>query len=157
MKQEIRKSGALCALLCLGLGLSFPAKAQNAAPPAADAPVLSLPAPAAAPATSDAAKPAKAAAAKAKAKPKPEPSPAKKLVVTVNNSRSVALTGLEVASGGGEPKRVLSALAAGKAATVKIERGKDCVYDLHGAYEDGSTTDMPGVDLCKIRKLNLVE
>ena len=33
---------------------------------------------------------------------------------------------------------------------------KDCVFDLHGAYADGSKTESTGVDLCKDKNVNLV-
>ena len=79
-------------------------------------------------------------------------------LVTIDNRRAVALTELDAAAAGGaESAKILDGLAPGKKAVAKVAHGKDCVFDLHGAYEDGSTTDVPGIDLCKEKKLTLVE
>ena len=133
MNKGIRNTIWLCALLGCLLGTVSVAGAQTAAPPAPDA---------------AAAKPHKMA-------PKASAAVA---VVTVTNKRAVALTALDATpSGGVEAVTILKSLAPGKKATAKVKHGKDCVFDLHGAYEDGSSTDMPGVDLCKEKSFNLVE
>jgi hypothetical protein len=98
----------------------------------------------AAPATAPVAKPQKKATAS--------------VVVVVTNSRAVALTELDATpSGQFLPKKILSNLAPGKKTSVTVATDKDCVFDLHGAYADGSITDSTGVDLCKDKNVNLVE
>jgi hypothetical protein len=142
MNKGIRNTISLCALLGCLFGTVSVAGAQTAAPDAA------------------AAKPAEDATAKPAAKPhKMAPKAgAAVAVVTVTNKRAVALTALDATpSGGVEAVTILKSLAPGKKATAKVKHGKDCVFDLHGAYEDGSSTDMPGVDLCKEKSFNLVE
>jgi hypothetical protein len=107
----------------------------------------------AAPAAPAAAAPAAPAADQ---KPKPKPKPMINLVVT--NNRSTGLVELSASPAGGpESKKILTKLAAGKKATVRLPKDKGCVYDLHGSYEDGTSTDISSVDLCKDGKINLVE
>ena len=174
-----------CAFLICALGLAAGANAQSTAPaadapivtapaPATEAPIVAAPAPAPVPAPAATepvatpkpekiAEPARKPRPKPKPKPKPEPEtePAPKppalFVISVTNARSVALTELDARAGGGDLAIVLGALPPGQAATVKIKRGGDCLYDLHGDYDDGSTTDLSGVDLCKIKSLRLRE
>lgn len=99
---------------------------------------------------------APAADATADQKPKPKPKPMINVVVT--NNRSTGLVELAAAPAGGpESKKILSKLAAGKKATLHLPKSKGCLYDLHGSYEDGTSTDMSSVDLCKDGKINLVE
>jgi len=151
MNHSVRNAIALCALLGVAIGATSAASAQNAPAPTPDS---------TAPPAADA---APAAPAKAMAKPhrkiaRPMAKKPAIVLVTVSNMRAVALTGLDAApTGGAESARILGALAPGKKAVAKVAHGKDCTFDLHGAYEDGSTTDVPGVDLCKEKKLNLVE
>jgi hypothetical protein len=104
-----------------------------------------------------AATPADAAPTKAKVmKPRRKVAPA--VVVTIANMRGVALTELDATPTGGAPaKQIAADLAAGKKTTAKVAYGKSCVFDLHGAYADGSSTDFASVDLCKDKKINLVE
>jgi hypothetical protein len=108
-----------------------------------------------APATSTPAAPAAAApAADEKAKPKPKPT----ITVIVTNSRKTGLAELDATpQGASESKKILTKLAAGKKATIRLPKGKSCVYDLHGSYDDGTSADMSAVDLCKDGKINLVE
>ena len=138
------------ALGVLLVGTAGLAQAQVAAPPVPDA--------SAAPAAAAAAAPM---AEKAKAKPKHAMAKAAKpqtVTVTISNKRAVPLTSLDaMPSAGGDTVALAGALAAGKTASAKVPHGKDCHFDLHGAYEDGSTTDVPGVDLCKDKAINLVE
>jgi hypothetical protein len=80
------------------------------------------------------------------------------VIVLVTNSRSVALTELDATpSGLFIPKTIVSKLAPGKTASVRVSTDKDCVFDLRGIYADDSVTEMPGVDLCKDKNVNLVE
>jgi len=153
MKQSIRNTFALCAFAGCVLGAANIVQAQTAPAPAE--PTMTAPAGMADPSAAD--------AAKAAAKPHPkEAKPAAKqnpvAVVTVTNKRAVALTELDATPvGGGEAVKILANLAPGKKATAKVTHGKDCAFDLRGAFDDGSTTEMPGVDLCKVKTLNLVE
>jgi hypothetical protein len=79
-------------------------------------------------------------------------------VVVVSNSRSVALSELDATpSGGTLPKTIVSNLAAGKTLSVTVATERSCVFNLHGAYADGSSTDSISVDLCKDKNVNLVE
>jgi hypothetical protein len=92
------------------------------------------------------------------AKPKPHKKIAPTIVVTVTNSRAIPLTELDAAAAGGaQAKQIVANLAPGKKTTVKVVHGKSCVFDLHGAYADGSSTDLTSVDLCKDKNVNLVE
>jgi hypothetical protein len=129
----------------------------------------------AAPATPDAAAApvADAAATKVKAKVKPKAkaktdaakpaaAKAKKLpfvTVTVKNGRSAGLTLLTatISGGNGDPVKMTGALASGKSATAHLAHEKDCLFDLHGDFDDGASMDETAVDLCKDKKLNLVD
>jgi hypothetical protein len=89
---------------------------------------------------------------------KPHRKVAPTIVVLVTNSRAVALTELDAAAAGGAPaKQIVANLAPGKKTSVKVPHGKSCVFDLHGAYADGSSTDLASIDLCKDKNVNLVE
>lgn len=110
----------------------------------------------AAPATDAAGAASDAAPHKAKAKPKKAALP--KVDVVVTNKRSVALTELVAApSGSPESKKIAGPLAPGKKVVVHLPHDKACLFDLHGAYEDGTSTDADGVALCKDKKIDLVE
>jgi len=103
-----------------------------------------------------------AAAPVAKAKKKLQKKPQKKgvssVVVVVTNSRSVALSELDATpSGETLPKTIVSNLAPGQKISVMVATTKSCVFNLHGAYTDGSNTDSTSVDLCKDKNVNLVE
>jgi hypothetical protein len=158
--------------LITGVALAGAAFAQTAAPaaeaPAAQAPTAETPAPAAqapaaeapaptanTPAATTAAEPAKAAKA-ASVKPRKKTAPT--VVVVVANRRAVPLTELDATpAGGAEAKQIVANLAPGKKTSVTLAHGKSCVFDLHGAFDDGSSTDMTSVDLCKDNKVNLVD
>jgi hypothetical protein len=89
---------------------------------------------------------------------KPPKKAAASVVVIVTNSRDVALTELDATPAGLYlPKKILSNLAPGKKASATVATDKDCVFDLHGVYADGSTTDSTSVDLCKDQNVNLVQ
>ena len=108
---------------------------------------------AAAPAAADAAKTKMKAPRKAKAKPKMA-----SVAVVVSNRRAVALVELQAAeAGGGETTKIAGPIAPGKKATAHVKHGKSCVFDLRGLYDDGSQTDVPGVDLCADKTINLVD
>jgi hypothetical protein len=99
-----------------------------------------------------------AAPAKAKAKSKKAAAPAPTVDVVVTNKRDVALTELLASQAGSpESKKIAGPLAPGKKVVVHLAHDKDCLFDLHGSYADGTTTDADGVELCKDKKINLVE
>jgi len=118
-----------------------------------------------APAAPDPAQPADDAAAKPKPKPAPKPKAAKpkvtklpSIAVVVTNSRSVGLTELDGAlSGGADSVKILGALAAGKKVVIHLAHDKPCLFDLHGVFDDLTTTDVSSVNLCTEKKINLVE
>jgi hypothetical protein len=141
-----RFRATIFALVALTAGAALSAggaQAQTAAP-AADAPAVNAPA-----ATIATPLPAKA---------KPRKKIAPTIVVVVTNSRTVALTELDAAAAGGaQAKQIVANLAPGKKTSVKVVHGKSCVFDLHGAYEDGSSTNLTSVDLCQDKNVNLVD
>jgi hypothetical protein len=142
MRSLYAKSAAFVALLVGAALMTGAAHAQTAAP-AADAPAATV---------ADAPPPAKAAVAKPRKKMAPM------VVVLVTNSRAVPLTELDATPAGGAPaKPIVANLAPGKKTSVKVAHGKSCVFDLHGAYADGSSTDLASIDLCKDKTVNLVE
>ena len=55
----------------------------------------------------------------------------------------------------GDPKKIIGAVKPGKRGVGHVARTKDCQYDLHGDYEDGSVFEASGVDLCKSSGFNL--
>jgi hypothetical protein len=144
MSARYGKSSAFVALIIGGALAAGPAGAQTAQP---DAPAANAPAPTV----------ADAPPAKPAAKPHKKTTPT--VVVLVTNSRAVALTELDAAAAGAgaEAKKILANLAPGKKTSVKVPHGKSCVFDLHGAYADGSSTDLASIDLCKDKTVNLVE
>jgi hypothetical protein len=143
MSARYGKSFGLIALIIGAALAAGSAGAQTAQP---DAPAANAPAPTV----------ADAPPAKPAAKPHRKTTPT--VVVLVTNSRAVALTELDAAAAGGaEAKKILANLAPGKKTSVKVPHGKSCVFDLHGAYADGSSTDLASIDLCKDKTVNLVE
>jgi hypothetical protein len=80
------------------------------------------------------------------------------VIIVVTNSRSVALSELDATpSGGTLPNTIVSNLAPGKTISVTVATVRACVFNLHGAYADGSSTDSTSVDLCKDKNVHLVE
>jgi len=142
------KTSLIAVLAVLALGFASPAFAQTAAP-AAPAPAAAAAAPAGDAAASMAKKPMKPKkAAKGSGLPKTP--------VTIKNSSGLALVELSaMAPGLSEPAKILGALAADKSASAMVPHDKTCLVDLHGSFEDGSTVDASGVDVCKQKKLNL--
>jgi hypothetical protein len=98
-------------------------------------------------------------------KPKPKPKAAKpketklpSVAVEVTNSRKVGLTELDAAlSGHGDSVKILGALAAGKKVVIHVEHDKPCLFDLHGVFDDLTTTEEASVNLCTEKKINLIE
>jgi hypothetical protein len=115
-------------------------------------------APDAAPTAGDEAAKPKPKAVKPKPKPKPKTAKLPSIAVVVTNSRKVGLTELDAApSGTGESVRILGALAAGKKVVIHVAHDKPCLFDLHGVFDDLTTTDESSVNLCDDKKINLVE
>ena len=54
-------------------------------------------------------------------------------------------------------RAIASNLAPGKKISVTVATVKSCVFNLHGAYADGSNTDSTSIDLCKDKNVNLIE
>ena len=99
-----------------------------------------------------------AAPAKPAMKPKPKKPAMASVSVTIANKRSVGLTDLQASeSGTGKTKKIAGPLAAGKKTVVSLTHGKDCLFDLSAVYDDGSTMDAAGVDLCADKTINLVD
>ncbi len=94
------------------------------------------------------------AVAQQAAKPKPKEAPAMSIVV--ENKRSVGLVELAVVSKG-EVYTVAKALEAGKNANGKIPNKAGCVVDVDGMFEDGTTVEVAKVNLCKDKRITLVE
>ena len=147
MKKTVTAAIAALVLGAGGLGLASSAWAQAA--PAAPA---AAPAAADAAANDAAAMPKKATKKIAKKKVK-----APKVAVTISNNSGLGLVELDVSiSGQGETTKVAGPLAAGKTMKAMIAHDKACLFDIHGAYDDGSISDASGVDLCKDKRINLV-
>jgi hypothetical protein len=160
MRKFHGKSFAFVASVVGAALMTGAASAQTAAPvpaPAANAPAVpAAPVANAPPAAAPVAKPNKKPQKKTQKKPQKKVTPS--IVVVVTNSRSVALTELDATpSGGTLPKTIVSNLAPGKNISVTVATDKSCVFNLHGAYADGSSTDSTSVDLCKDKNVNLVE
>jgi hypothetical protein len=79
-------------------------------------------------------------------------------MVVVANSRAVPLTELDATPAGGFlPKVIARNIPPGKKVSVNVATDKDCVFNLHGAYADQSSTELSNVDLCKDKNVNLVD
>jgi hypothetical protein len=131
----------------IGAALMTGAASAQTAAPVPPAPVANAPS---------------AAAPVAKAQKKLHKKPQKKVMssvfVVVTNSRSVALNELDATpSGETLPKTIVSNLAPGQKISVVVATIKSCVFNLHGAYADGSNTDSTSIDLCKDKNVNLIE
>ena len=136
------RSFAFVASVVCAASMTVAASAQTAAP-VPPAPVAHAPS---------------AAAPVAKAQKKLQKKVMSSVVVVVTNSRSVALSELDATpSGETLPKTIVSNLAPGQKISVSIATVKSCMYNLHGAYADGSNTDSTSVDLCKDKNVNLIE
>jgi hypothetical protein len=97
-------------------------------------------------------------------KPKPKPKIVKpkanklpSVAVVVTNSRKVGLTELDGALSGHDSVKILGSLGAGKKVVIHLAHDKPCLFDLHGVFDDLTTTDESSVDLCTDKKINLVE
>jgi hypothetical protein len=103
-----------------------------------------------------AAAPAAAAPDAAAAKPKPKAKPT--IAVIITNHRSVGLKDLAAAAAGGPTsKKIVANLGPGAKKTVRLGKGKDCLYDFHATYDNGESADLTSVDICKDKTIDLVE
>lgn len=136
MSTNKRKTWGILGLLAGALLATSAAHAQTAAP--ADA--------------------APAVAAPQKPAPKPKKAAPPRIDVVVVNARAVPLTALFAAPAGGPGgMKIAGPLDPGKKILVHVPHDKACLFDLHGDYADGTTTDAEGVLLCKDKKINLIE
>jgi hypothetical protein len=79
------------------------------------------------------------------------------VTVKVTNWREADLVGLEVVeSGSANWKKVLGALKAGQWTWAKVPHGKNCRVNLRGKYADGKSADVPDVDICADKTVDLV-
>jgi|SRR5271170_3247450 len=76
----------------------------------------------------------------------------------ITNHRKVALVELHATPVGATAARTLAkGLPPGSSETVKLKRGKYCIFELHATYEDGTFTDFAHFDLCMDETLNLID
>ncbi|MDB5649861.1 MAG: hypothetical protein JWL62_1381 [Hyphomicrobiales bacterium] len=94
-----------------------------------------------------------ASAAPAKAKPAP------KGVVTVSNARESTLLELAIVSKNKklEPEIVARNLESGASIKAKLPKTGGCLYDIDGLFEDQTTIQMPGLNLCKDATLRFTD
>lgn len=88
-----------------------------------------------------------------KAKPAPKGS------VVVTNARSATLVELALVSRNKkvEPVIVARGLAAGTASRAALPKNGGCIYDVDGVFDDETTVEIAGLNLCKDGNLRLVE
>jgi hypothetical protein len=90
--------------------------------------------------------------------PKSAKNAAASVVVVITNSRTVTLTELDATPTAGYlPKAIARNVAPGKKASATVATDKDCTFNLHGIYSDGTNSDLTSVDLCKDRNVNLID
>lgn len=134
MSRSRRLSTAFCRLFACALLAASAAAAQDAAPPTVDA------------------------ATPASPKVKLGEAVLATVDVVVTNKRLVALTELFAAvSGSSASAKIVGALAPGGKYVARLAYRRDCLFDLRGDYEDGSSTDAVGVALCRDKRIDLVD
>ena len=83
------------------------------------------------------------------------------ILLNITNHRKVGLVELHATADGETSARsVIKALEPGGNKLVKFRRGKsgkNCFFELHATYEDGTFTDFTHFDLCKDETINLVD
>jgi len=83
------------------------------------------------------------------------------ILLNITNHRKVSLVELHATADGESSARTLvKALEPGGNKIVKFRRGKsgkNCFFELHATYEDGTFTDFKHFDLCKDETINLVD
>jgi hypothetical protein len=85
------------------------------------------------------------AAAPQKAKPAP------KGFITISNARESTLLELAIVSKNEklEPEIVARGLETGGSAKAKLPKTGGCIYDIDGLFEDQTTIQLSGLNLCK--------
>jgi hypothetical protein len=79
------------------------------------------------------------------------------VTVKVTNWREADLVELQVVeSGSANWNKVLGELKAGQWTWAKVPQGKNCHVDLRGKYADGKSADVPNVDICADKTVDLV-
>ena len=83
------------------------------------------------------------------------------VLLNITNHRNVGLVELHaMADGESSARSLVKGLEPGGARLVKFRRGKsgkNCFFELHATYEDGTHTDFTHFDLCKDETINLVD
>ena len=137
------------AALALGAVSACGAFAQAAAPAAPAAPAVAAPA-------ADAAAPATMAKKVKKPRKAMKPKGLPKTPVTVANNSGLGLVELDaVLSGQQDSVKLAGPLESGKKIKVMVAHDKACLFDIHASYDDGSSGDATGLDLCKEKTINL--
>ena len=93
-------------------------------------------------------------AAPAKAKPAAKAVAAD---VLVDNRREATLLELSLKAKGAEEVVVAKDLGPGAKLTAKLPAKAGCVFDVSGFFDDESVLEVAGVNLCKDKRLTLVE
>lgn len=85
--------------------------------------------------------------------------PAPKGSVVVSNARAATLVELALVSRNAkvEPVVVARGLAAGASMRAALPKGGGCVYDVDGLFDDQTTVEIAGLNLCRDGNLRLVE
>ena len=83
------------------------------------------------------------------------------ILLNITNHRNVGLVELHAtADGESSARSLVKGLEPGGARLVKFRRGKsgkNCFFELHATYVDGTHTDFTHFDLCKDETINLVD
>ena len=83
------------------------------------------------------------------------------VLLNITNHRNVGLVELHaMADGESSARSLVKGLEPGGARLVKFRRGKsgkNCFFELHATYVDGTHTDFTHFDLCKDETINLVD
>lgn len=139
------------AALALGAASACGAFAQVAAPAEPATPAVAAPA-----ATDAAATPAMMPKKAKKPKKAMKPKGMAKTPVTVENNSGLGLVELDaMLSGQQNSVKLAGPLESGKKIKVMVAHDKACLFDIHASYDDGSTGDANGLDLCKEKTINL--
>ena len=139
------------AALALGAASGCGAFAQVTAPAAPAIPAVAAPA-----ATDAAATPAMMSKKAKKPKRTMKPKGMPKTPVTVENNSGLGLVELDaVLVGQQNSVKLAGPLESGKKIKVVVAHDKACLFDIHASYDDGSTGDATGLDLCKAKSINL--
>lgn len=85
--------------------------------------------------------------------------PAPKGAVVVTNARAATLVELALVSRNAkvEPVIVARGLTAGASVRAPLPKGGGCVYDVDGVFDDETTVEIAGLNLCRDGNLRLVE